>query len=385
LFAGGKMTTADTGADFGSLLDSEEDAPHLERGAVLAGRVVALDAQGAFVDLGRKRDGVVPHAELERLAQEGAPIEVGQTVTVVVIGSEDRDGNLMVSISQGLRFRDWVVAEQLLASGEVWEGAVTGHNRGGLIVQFGEVQAFVPASQVMDLPHNLPEAERSDRFAAFVGRRMGFKVIEVDRHRRRLVLSERRAHKEYREHQRANLLADLAEGQVRQGVVTALRDFGAFVDLGGADGLIHISELAWRRVKHPSEVLSVGQEVEVEVLKVDRAERRIGLSLKRRQPDPWSQAGQRFRSGQIVSGTVTRVVTFGAFVDLGEGVEGLLHSSRWAGQTITEGTEVEVQILRVEPERQRISLALPARETPSSTGAAEADGAAMDEEERDEA
>jgi small subunit ribosomal protein S1 len=247
------------------------------------------------------------------------------------------------------------------------------------------VQAFVPASQVKDLPHNLPEAERSDRFAAFVGRRMGFKVIEVDRHRRRLVLSERRAHKEYREHQRANLLADLAEGQVRQGVVTALRDFGAFVDLGGADGLIHISELAWRRVKHPSEVLSVGQEVEVEVLKVDRAERRIGLSLKRRQPDPWSQAGQRFRSGQIVSGTVTRVVTFGAFVDLGEGVEGLLHSSRWAGQTITEGTEVEVQILRVEPERQRISLALPARETPSSTGAAEADGAAMDEEERDEA
>jgi small subunit ribosomal protein S1 len=345
--------------DFRTLFEGSEDTPRPQRGDVLSGRVVALDTQGMIVDLGLKRDGVVPRAELDKLREEGVEFQVDQEVPVVIIEPEDKDGNLRVSVNQGRQQKDWLTAERLMAVGELWEGAVTGYNRGGLIVQFGDVQAFVPVSHISDLPRGVPENERQSRLAALVGRKMGFKVIEVDRQRRRLVLSQRNAQKEYRERQKTRLLSDLSEGQVRTGTVTGLRDFGAFVDLGGADGLIHISELSWRRVKHPSEVLAVGQEVEVEVLKVDRESKRIGLSLKRRQADPWQRVAERFQAGQVVNGTLTRLAPFGAFVDLGEGVEGLLPTNQIAGQTgIEEGSTVRVKILNVEPERQRIGLAL---------------------------
>ena len=345
--------------DFRALLESSEATPRPMRGDVLSGRVVALDAQGMIVDLGLKRDGVVPRAELDKLREEGVQFEVDQEVPVVVIEPEDKDGNLRVSVNQGRQQKDWLTAERLMASGEMWEGAVSGYNRGGLIVQFGDVQAFVPVSHITDLPRGVPENERQSRLAQLVNRKMGFKVIEVDRQRRRLVLSQRNAQKEYREKQKTRLLSDLAEGQVRSGVVTGLRDFGAFVDLGGADGLIHISELSWRRVKHPSEVLAVGQEVEVEVLKVDRDSKRIGLSLKRRQPDPWQRVAERFQPGQVVEGTLTRLAPFGAFVDLGEGVEGLLPTNQIANQSgVVEGVAVRVRVLNVEPDRQRIGLAL---------------------------
>jgi len=321
-----------------------------------------------IVDLGLKRDGVVPRAELDKLREEGVEFVVDQEVPVVVIEPEDKDGNLRVSVNQGRQQKDWLTAERLMATGEMWEGTVTGYNRGGLIVQFGDVQAFVPVSHISDLPRGVPENERQGRLAGLVGRKMGFKVIEVDRQRRRLVLSQRNAQKEYRERQKARLLSDLSEGQVRTGVVTGLRDFGAFVDLGGADGLIHISELSWRRVKHPSEVLAVGQEVEVEVLKVDRESKRIGLSLKRRQPDPWQRVAERFQPGQVVQGTLTRLAPFGAFVDLGEGVEGLLPTNQVSGQAgIAEGATVRVKVLNVEPDRQRIGLALQAVIGPAAT------------------
>jgi small subunit ribosomal protein S1 len=345
--------------DFKTLFEGSEDTPRPQRGDVLSGRVVALDAQGMIVDLGLKRDGVVPRAELDKLREEGVNFTVDQEVPVVVIEPEDKDGNLRVSVNQGRQQKDWLTAERLMAGSEMWEGSVTGYNRGGLIVQFGDVQAFVPVSHITDLPRGVPENERQSRLAQLVGRKMGFKVIEVDRQRRRLVLSQRNAQKEFRERQKARLLESLAEGQVRRGLVTGLRDFGAFVDLGGADGLIHISELSWRRVKHPSEVLAVGQEVEVEVLKVDRESKRIGLSLKRRQPDPWQRVGERFQPGQVVEGTLTRLAPFGAFVDLGEGVEGLLPTNQIANQPgVVEGATVRVRILNVEPDRQRIGLAL---------------------------
>ena len=351
----------DSEPDFRTLLEGSENTPRPQRGDVLSGRVVALDTQGMIVDLGLKRDGVVPRAELDKLREEGVEFAVDQEVPDVIIEPEDKDGNLRVSVNQGRQQKDWLTAERLMATGEMWEGAVTGYNRGGLIVQFGDVQAFVPVSHISDLPRGVPENERQSRLASLVSRKMGFKVIEVDRQRRRLVLSQRNAQKEYRERQKSRLLSDLSEGQVRSGMVTGLRDFGAFVDLGGADGLIHISELSWRRVKHPSEVLAVGQEVEVEVLKVDRESKRIGLSLKRRQPDPWQRVAERFQAGQVVEGTLTRLAPFGAFVDLGEGVEGLLPTNQVTGQTgIDEGATVRVKILNVEPDRQRIGLALQA-------------------------
>jgi small subunit ribosomal protein S1 len=338
---------------------------------------------------------VVPRAELDKLHEEGVEFVVDQEVPVVVIEPEDKDGNLRVSVNQGRQQKDWLTAERLMATGEMWEGAVTGYNRGGLIVQFGDVQAFVPVSHISDLPRGVPENERQNRLASLVNRKMGFKVIEVDRQRRRLVLSQRNAQKEYRERQKSRLLSDLSEGQVRTGVVTGLRDFGAFVDLGGADGLIHISELSWRRVKHPSEVLAVGQEVEVEVLKVDRDSKRIGLSLKRRQPDPWQRVAERFQAGQVVEGTLTRLAPFGAFVDLGEGVEGLLPTNQVTGQAgVVEGATVRVKVLNVEPDRQRIGLALqavtgagpvneeaqePATPEPPADTEEHADGTASDE------
>jgi small subunit ribosomal protein S1 len=353
--------TNDSGSDFQSLLDNEEHAPAVTRGMTLSGRVAALDAQGAMIDLGLKRDAIVPRAEVDKLAQQGVKIEVGQTIGVVVMNPEDRDGNIVISIDNSRQQQAWLTAEKLLESSGIWEGKVTGYNRGGLLVQFGEVQAFVPASQVVDLPHQLPETERPGRLATFVGRTLGFKVVEVDRRRKRLVLSERKAYREYRKKQQGNLFETLAEGQVRQGVVTALRDFGAFVDLGGGDGLIHISEISWQRVKHPSEVLTVGQAVEVEVLKVDPGAKKIALSLKRRQADPWTKVIELFTVGQVCEGTVTRVVAFGAFVDLGHGIEGLLHTSRWGGQTLAEGDQLKVKVLRIEPERQRVSLGLEAK------------------------
>ena len=361
------MTDAEP--DFRTLLDESEQTPRPQRGDVLSGRVVALDTQGMIVDLGLKRDGVVPRTEIDKLREEGVEFTVDQEVPVVIIEPEDKDGNLRVSVNQGRQQKDWLTAERLMAAGEMWEGAVTGYNRGGLIVQFGDIQAFVPVSHITDLPRGIPENERQSRLAQLVGRPMGFKVIEVDRQRRRLVLSQRNAQKEYREKQKARLLENLAEGQVRQGVVTGLRDFGAFVDLGGADGLIHISELSWRRVKHPSEVLTIGQAVEVAVLKVDREAKRIGLSLKRRQPDPWQRVAERFQPGQTIEGTVTRLAPFGAFVDLGEGIEGLLPSNQIAGRNdVTESSAVRVRVLNVEPERQRVGLALQSVITPAAEG-----------------
>ena len=350
--------TEEAEADFQSLLDSEQSAPAPERGQELTGKVAALDAQGMYIDLGLKREGLVPRAELDKLQSEQQEFQVGQEVSVVVTQPEDQDGNLIVSIRQRRQQGDWDLAHKLMDSGEVWEGVVSGHNRGGLLVKFGGLQAFVPASQIADLPRNMAEDDRARRLTSLVGRRMGFKVVEVNMARRRLVLSQRQAQHEYREIQRAHLLETLAEGQVCKGVVTALRDFGAFVDLGGADGLVHISEIAWQRVSHPSEVLKVGQEVEVEVIKIDRDSKRIGLSLKRRQATPWSRVRDLFRQGQAVDGSVTRIAAFGAFVDLGQGIEGLLHISRWGGATLTEGQAVTVKILNIEPERQRVSLAL---------------------------
>ncbi|MGH2522211.1 MAG: 30S ribosomal protein S1 [Anaerolineales bacterium] len=351
--------TNDPESEFQSLLDSSSSTARPQRGDLLAGQVAGFDLQGMIVDLGLKRDGIVPQAEVDKLLTDGVTFEPGQPVSVVVTNPEDKDGNLIVSINRTKHQKDWLLAEQLLASSEMWEGMVTGHNRGGLIVKFGDIQAFVPSSHVTDLPRGVPESERPARLQALVGKRMGFKVIEVDRERRRLVLSQRNAQKEYREKQKSRILDELAEGQVRKGVVTGLRDFGAFVDLGGADGLIHVSELAWQRVRHPSEVLRVGQEVEVEVLKVDRENKRIGLSLKRRQPDPWAHVGERFQVGQVVTGTVVRVATFGAFVDLGEGIDGLLHASQWTGSPpVAEGQTVLVKVTNIDPGRQRIGLEL---------------------------
>ncbi len=354
--------TADTENDFQSLLDDADQTANPVNptpGQTLSGTIVDPDnAQGMLIDLGLKKDGVVPKDRLEKLRAQGAAFEAGQPIQVSVV-REDQDGNIIVSVAQPKNKEDWEQAQQLKDSGLMWEGVVVGFNKGGLIVQFGKLQGFVPTSHLAALPRTGEPVDRTRGLANWVGRTLGFKIIEVDAARRRLVLSQREAQKEFQGKLKSKIFSELAEGQVRTGIVTGLRDFGVFVDLGGADGLIHISELSWQHVKHPSELLKVGQTVEVQIVKLDPSTQRIGLSLKRRQTDPWQQAAERFEAGQVVPGTVTRVTTFGAFIDLGDGIDGLLHVSRLGDQPPpAEGEALLVRILNIDPQRQRIGLAL---------------------------
>jgi small subunit ribosomal protein S1 len=351
-------------ADFTALLEESSSFNQPERGDVLSGVILAIDNHGLIVDVGLKRDGVVPRSDLEKLDDHTA-FAVGAEIPVMVLQPEDREGNLVVSISQARQSKDWTKAEELLASGEMWEGVVTDANRGGLIMPFGNLRGFVPASHVMDLPRGLSETERKAHLTEMVGKSVAVKVIEVNRRRRRLVLSQREAQRRRRDKRKETLLEELVEGQVHKGVVSGLRDFGAFVDLGGADGLIHISELAWHRVRHPSELLSVGDEVEVYVLRLDKEGKRIGLSLKRLQPNPWMLVDDIYHVGQLVEGEVSRVAQFGAFVSLEPGIEALLHTSQMSDpppddptQVVYEGQRLLMRVISVESHRQRLGLSL---------------------------
>ncbi len=350
--------------DFATLLEESFSFRKPERGDLLTGEILSIDSQGIIVDVGLKRDGVVSRYDLEKLGDD-ATFSIGQEIMVMVIHPEDYEGNLVVSVAQARQSKDWTKAQDLLDNNEVWEGTITDANRGGLIVPFGNLRGFIPASHVMDLPRGLNEAERQAYLAGMVGSNAAVKVIEVNRRRRRLVLSQREAQREHREKRKENLLAELVEGEVRKGVVSGLRDFGAFVDLGGADGLIHISELAWHRVRHPSEVLSVGDEIEVYVLRLDREGKRIGLSLKRLQPNPWLLVDDIYHVGQLIDGEVSRVTDFGAFISMAPGIEALLHSSQISDsshgdprEVVREGENLVMRIISIESHRQRLGLSL---------------------------
>ncbi len=334
------------------------------RGDILEGTVVKIDPDQILVDIGFKTEGVVPGAELERIKPE--TIKVGDQVLVYVVNPEDKSGNVVLSLTRAQLERDWRNAEKLFESGEIFEATVSGYNRGGLIVHLGKVRGFVPASQLSSVTQQGDEGVQSDQLAKLVGQKLKLKIVELDRERNRLILSERAAIREWRRQQKERLLAELQEGDILRGEVSSLCDFGAFVDLGGADGLIHLSELSWGRVSHPSEVLKVGDEVEVYVLKVDRKERRIGLSLKRLQPDPWSQVEERYSVGQLVEGTITKLTDFGAFARLKDDeIEGLIHISELSDERVThpkevvkEGDVLTLRIIRIDPERRRMGLSL---------------------------
>ncbi|MBL8131947.1 MAG: S1 RNA-binding domain-containing protein [Anaerolineae bacterium] len=352
--------------DFATMLEASfaEEAP--ERGDIVTGIVVAIDQQGLIVGIeGMKRDGVVERRDLERSNVDVENFNVGQEVDVMIVRMEDEDGNLLLSISQAAQTEDWKRAEELMNNDEVWEGSVSDANRGGLIVPFGNLRGFVPASHVIDLPRGLNEDERRARMMRLVGQTISMKVIEVNRKRRRLVFSQRDAQRGNRDARKEVLLDQLKEGETRKGVVSGLRDFGAFVDLGGADGLIHISELAWHRVNHPREVLNVGDEVEVYILRLDSEGKRIGLSLKRLQENPWARVEEMYHVGQLVEGTVSRVTQFGAFVSLDPGIEALLHTSQLADPppadpslVVHEGQRLMLRVISIEADKQRLGLSL---------------------------
>jgi len=337
------------------------------RGQIRKGIILRLEEEGVIIDVGLKRDGFVSHKDIARLGKEAASqLEPGQEVITRIVRPRDREGNLILSLYQARQEKDWAEAQELLERGQIFQGKVTGSNRGGLLVEFGHIQGFVPASHLQGLQsQRLPAAKRLSRLKTYIGQELSLKVIEVDRNRRRLILSERQARRQLRRQNMKRLLNELVEGQVTQGTVSRLCDFGAFVDLGGADGLIHLSELAWRHVRHPSEVVQVGDEIEMYVLRLDRERQRIGLSLKRLQPSPWDLAEEAYGPGQLVSGVVTNVVNFGAFVLLDTGVEGLVHVSELAHtppsdphEIVQRGDELVLRVLRVDAFRQRISLSL---------------------------
>ena len=338
-----------------------------QTGDIRYGVVVDKRAGELLIDIGYKSEGIVTGREVDRLEGEFREMAIGDEVPVYVM-REDRDGNLLLSISRARAESDWKQAEELLETQDIFTGSVSGFNRGGVIVKIGQVRGFVPASQLSSESQavQLTEGEPDNRWMKLMDTELRMKVIDLDRRRNRLILSERVAIREWRREQKEKLLESLEEKSVCEGVVSSLADFGAFVNLGGADGLIHLSELSWGRISHPSEVVSIGQKINVMVLNVDRERKRIGLSLRRLLPEPWEAVPDRYEVGQVVHGLVTKLVHFGAFARLDKDtIEGLIHISELTerrithpSEVVTEGQELDLRIIRIDTDKRRMGLSL---------------------------
>ena len=352
-----------TDEDFEAMLASSFDFSYTppRRGEIREATILQIDEREIIVDLGAKQDGIVPSQDLERMDDEfRASLSTGGNVPVYVVNPRDQNDNLIVSINMGLQRYDWEKARELLSSQDAVDVKVSGYNKGGALVRWNRLEGFIPSSHLVST--NLT-VDRREAMTQLIGNTLGVKVIEVDQDRRRLIFSEREAQKEWRARQKAKLLAELNVGDVVNGVVTGLRDFGAFVNIGGADGLIHVSELAWHRVDHPRDILHIGEEIEVYVLNLDRETNRIALSRKRLLSDPWDDAQFRYHEGQLVAGYVTNVVDFGAFVALEDGLEGLLHLSEMGDGALKEpysylqkGDHLSLRISHLEPEKRRVGF-----------------------------
>jgi small subunit ribosomal protein S1 len=327
-------------------------------GDLVSGEVVKVERDEVLLDIGYKSEGVIPARELSirKDANPGDIVKVGDHIEALVLQKEDKDGRLILSKKRAEYERAWVSVEEKFTSAENVEGEVIEVVKGGLILDIG-LRGFLPASLV--------DLRRVKDLAAYMGQRLDARVIEMDRNRNNVVLSRRVVLEEGRKHERQDILVKLQKGQILKGAVSSIVDFGAFVDLGGIDGLVHISELSWSHVNHPSEVVAVGDQVEVMVLDVDMSRERISLGLKQTQDDPWKQLVQQFPVGTIVDGKVTKLVPFGAFVEIGDGVEGLVHISEMAKghvekpeDVVSVGLEVHVKVMDVDTDRRRISLSI---------------------------
>jgi len=355
-----------TGHPMNALMEEAFTFRKLKAGDIIEGEIVSVSPTEVLVDVGAKSEGVVPGKELERLGRQGLEsLRVGDIVPVYVVKPEDSEGELILSLRRAEEEGDWHRAQKMYESGEVFESQVAGFNKGGLIVRLGKLRGFVPASQLVPDHQGQDGQEPEQRWARLVGTPIRVKVIEFNRKRKRLILSERAAVRSWQERQKDKLLEELRTGEVRRGVVSSLSDFGAFVDLGGADGLIHLSELSWNRSARPQDLLHVGQEVEVYVLSVDREKKKIALSLKRLEPEPWATAESRYYVGQLVEGTITRLTNFGAFALVNDEIEGLIHVSELSSgrvnhpqEVVHEGEKHVMRIIRIDPKQRRMGLSL---------------------------
>ncbi|MFW5940208.1 MAG: 30S ribosomal protein S1 [Chloroflexota bacterium] len=359
-------TDVDFAEEMAALLDQHDyESPKV--GDIRNAIIVTMSQQGIIVDLGLKRDGIIQPADLEKLEpEERESLAVDDEIPVYILSTDEQD-SLLVSLHMARMNEDWIQAQELMDSGEIIEVEISGHNRGGALAPFGRLRGFIPASHLTFLNPGMSDQDRQRRMAKAHGEKIPVKVIEVDRRRRRLVLSHREAERVWQDRRRRELMETLQEGDVVSGRVSGWRDFGAFVDLGGADGLIHVSELAWHRVEHPREVVRMGEELDVYVLKIDRERERISLSRKKLQPNPWSQVEDKYAVGQLVEGKIIRIVDYGAFVEVEPGVEGLLHTSQITGSgtvnpqdILEEGETHLLRIISIDADRQRMGLSLKA-------------------------
>ncbi|MCH8063276.1 MAG: S1 RNA-binding domain-containing protein [Chloroflexi bacterium] len=411
--------------DMGELLDSMEPLKPLRRGDIVEGIVMRVDSEGILVNIGHKAEGIVPTREMRTLDQtEFDSLGVGDEVVTYVIRPESAEQSAILSIDRALGETGWRDLEKSLEAGETVEGKIIGFNRGGAIVEVYKVQGFVPMSQLVSVSRDIfrdtstetkvrppaetaeppadtqeaepaaseeseespePETETSEPKAETpepkaespepepevdlaeqsIGKDLKLKILEVNRSRNRAIFSERQAVQEWRDAQKARLVEELTEGETRRGKVTGISNFGAFVDLGGADGLIHISELSWAPVDKPEDIVKIGQELDVFVLRVDTENKKIALSLRRLQPEPWDTIHERYSVGDLVDARVTKLTNFGAFARVEGNIEGLIHISELTSRVINhprevvqEGEEVQLKIIRIEPERRRLGLSL---------------------------
>ena len=336
------------------------------RGDLREGIIVEIKPSELLVNIGSKRDGVVPQSDLSRLDSTYVKsLKVGMTVDVVVAKQPEDDGVFVLSMADALQQRDWLTAQQMLESGEISTHKVLSYNKGGITVEYNHLRGFVPASHIIDMPRNLSEDQRREEFEARIGQEMRLKVIEVDPKRRRLVMSQMLAEREYRNAIKEDLFKRLSVGDVVSGTVRSMRPFGAFVDIGGVDGLLHVSEIGFGNINHPREAIQVGQEIEVQVIRIDSDSQRVALSRKRLLSNPWDGIEERYKLGAVVPATVTRLAEFGAFAQLEPGVEGLIHISEIADiavaeplKTLRPGDKIMAKVLRVDAKRQRIGLSI---------------------------
>ena len=351
-----------------SLLEAEGvniDFPR--QGEIRQGIIASISKDQILVSVGTKSEGVITGKELEAIPEEDLKdLEVGKEISVYIINPEDSNGNLVLSYMQAREEENWKKAEELMANKTPFESKVVHYNKGGLIVALDGLRGFVPASQIsMSRKAAMTGDTPEQRYGKMVGSPITCCVMEVDRERRRLIFSERAASNETRETVKERIIENLQEGEVRKGRVTSLADFGAFVNINGADGLVHLSEVSWDHIKNPAEVLKVGDEVNVKVISVDKDKKRIGLSIRQTQEDPWGDRMAKYKVGELLTAEITRLTKFGAFAKLEDDLEGLIHISEisekrieHAKEVLKEGDKVTVRVIKIDPEAHRIGLSI---------------------------
>ena len=350
-----------------SLLKESTGVELPQPGEIRKGVIASIGPNQILVSIGAKSEGVIAGRELESLsAEDRAELKVGQEIPVYVVNAEDENGNVVLSFKRAQEQMTWENADRMLREEEVIHSKISGFNKGGLIVNVGGLRGFVPSSQISISRRAASVGDTPEqRWQKMVGEPISVRVVEVDRERRRLILSERAASTETRQSLKERVISELEVGKTYTGRVTSLADFGAFININGADGLVHLSEISWERVQHPNEVLEVGQEVQAKVINVDREKKRIGLSLRQLQEDPWQSKVQKYSVGQLVEGVITRLTKFGAFARIEGDIEGLLHISEIADHRIEHPKEVlhegdvkTLRIIRIDNEQHRIGLSL---------------------------